>query len=257
MSFTIAFSGKGGTGKSTIAALTVRHLTENLQKTALAVDADPNSCLGLELGIKVESSISDIREEILKKKSDFPAGMTKESYVDYCIEDSILENTGFDLLTMGRPEGPKCYCYVNNLLRKYLDKAADSYPYVVIDNEAGMEHLSRRTTNDVDVLFVVAEPTMVGINTISRIKKITDELPINIKKIAIVLNRVHGGSIKENVKSQIDDFGLETALVLSMDQEIIDLSSSARPMSELSAENPVFKSVGDMLDKYVGATAAV
>lgn len=247
MAFTIAFSGKGGTGKSTIAALTVRYLTEEMNKTVLAVDADPNSCLGMELGLEVNESVSDIREDIIKRKSDFPPGMSKEAYVDYCIEESIIESRGYDLLTMGRPEGPKCYCYVNNLLRKYLDKAASTYPFVVIDNEAGMEHLSRRTTNDVDVLLIVAESTMVGINSIDRIKKITEELSINIKRIAIVINRMHNEKISDKIMAKIDESGLDVVLRLPFDQEIIDLSSNGESMSRLSKENHAFKSIGSLI----------
>lgn len=251
MAFTIALSGKGGSGKSTIASLCVRYLTEKLAKTVLAVDADPNSCLGLELGLDVESSISDIREDVLKKKMDFPPGMSKEAYVDYCIEESIIEKNGFDLLTMGRPEGPKCYCYVNNLLRRYLDKAAETYPFVIIDNEAGMEHLSRRTTNDVDFLLIVAEPTMAGINSIERIIGITNELPINIKQKALIINRIHGDKINDNIKKRVDALGLEVALQLPFNEEIIELSSNTNPMAELSNENVVFKSIGNFIDKLM------
>ncbi|MGR3318603.1 MAG: ATP-binding protein [Candidatus Anammoxibacter sp.] len=253
MAFTIAFSGKGGTGKSTIAALSVRYLTEELKKTVLAVDADPNSCLGMELGINVESTISDVREDVIKKKMDFPPGMSKEMYVDYCIEESIIEKDGYDLLTMGRPEGPKCYCYINNLLRKYLDKAASSYPYVVIDNEAGMEHLSRRTTNDVDILFIVAEPTMAGIKTIDNIKIITDELPINIKRKAIILNRIHNGKINDKIKKKIDESGIEVVAQLPFDDEIIELSSDSKSMSFLSKENGIFKTIGKMIDECINS----
>lgn len=249
MAFTIALSGKGGSGKSTIAALSIRYLTEELKKTVLAVDADPNSCLGMELGVNVEGSVSDIREDIIKKKTVFPLGMSKEAYIDYCIEESIVENNGYDLLTMGRPEGPKCYCYVNNLLRKYLDNAASAYPFVVIDNEAGMEHLSRRTTNDVDLLLIAAEPTMVGINSIERIKKITEELPINIKRKALVINRVHDSKINENIKKRIDGSGLEVVLQLPFDHEIIELSSNSKPMLQLSKGNVVFRSIGNLIDR--------
>jgi len=252
MAYTIAFSGKGGTGKSTIAALCVRYLTEELNKSTLAVDADPNSCLGLELGIDVKESISDVREDIIKKKMDFPVGMSKENYVDYCIEESIVESKSFDLLTMGRPEGPKCYCYVNNLLRRYLDKAATTYPFVVIDNEAGMEHLSRRTTNDVDMLLIVAEPTMVGVNTINRISGITDELPIKIKRKAVLLNRVHNGKVNETIKKKItDEYGLEILEQLPFNDGITELSTDAKPMQLLPKDNEIFKRVGLMIDKLI------
>jgi CO dehydrogenase maturation factor len=157
MSYTIAMAGKGGTGKSTIATLIIRYITEELGKAVLAVDADPNSSLGMSLGVNVENTIADIRDDVVERRADIPAGMSKDRYIEYCIEESIVEENKFDLLTMGRPEGPKCYCYANNLLRKYLDNAEKSYPYIVIDNEAGMEHLSRRTTNDVDLLIIAFE----------------------------------------------------------------------------------------------------
>lgn len=250
MAFTIAFSGKGGTGKTTIAALSIRFITEEVQKTVLAVDADPNSSLGLELGVELSGTIADIREDVLKKKVDFPPGMSKETYIDYCIEESIIERNGFDLLTMGRPEGPKCYCYVNNLLRKYLDGAANDYPFVVIDNEAGMEHLSRRTTNDVDILFVVAEPTLVGISSVERIIKITEELPITVRQKAIVLNRVHGNNVSEKIRERVEGLGLEIASQIPFNQEVIELSSSGIPISMLSKENGVYKSVATLLERF-------
>lgn len=250
MAFTIAFSGKGGTGKTTIAALSIRFITEEVRKTVLAVDADPNSSLGLELGVELGGTIADIREDVIKKKVDFPPGMSKETYIDYCIEESIVERNGFDLLTMGRPEGPKCYCYVNNLLRKYLDTAANDYPFVVIDNEAGMEHLSRRTTNDVDILFVVAEPTLVGISSVERIVKITEELPITVRQKAIVLNRVHGNNISEKIRERVEGLGLEIASQIPFDQEVIALSSSGTPISRLSKENEVYKCVATLLERF-------
>ncbi|MEK7805884.1 MAG: AAA family ATPase, partial [Planctomycetota bacterium] len=139
MAFNIAVAGKGGTGKSTLSALIIRYITEELGKPVSAVDADPNASLGALLGLHVQSTIADIREDIVEKKVDF-SGMSKDRYIEYSIEESIIEKDKYDLLTMGRPEGPKCYCYVNNLLRKYLDKVGTTYPFIVTDNEAGMEH---------------------------------------------------------------------------------------------------------------------
>ena len=165
MAFRIAVSGKGGVGKSTFAALTVRYLARELGKTVLAVDADPNATLGAMLGVAVDASVADIREETLEKKDSIPSGMSKDQFVEFKIQQCIVEERGFDLLTMGRPEGPGCYCFVNSLLRRYLERAAEDYPYVVIDNEAGMEHLSRRTDGAVDLLLIVTEPTVVGAET--------------------------------------------------------------------------------------------
>src|SRR3990167_7452849 len=199
MAFNIAVAGKGGTGKSTLSALIIRYITEELDKPVSAVDADPNASLGALLGLHVQSTIADIREDIVEKKVDF-SGMSKDRYIEY----SIIEKDKYDLLTMGRPEGPKCYCYVNNLLRKYLDKVGTTYPFIVTDNEAGMEHLSRRTTNNVDLLLIVSEPTIVGALTIQRILKLADSLPITIRKKLCVLNQVQKSGIHENLQQKLD-----------------------------------------------------
>src|SRR3990167_9350968 len=204
MSYTIAMAGKGGTGKSTTATLIIRYITQELGKTVLAVDADPNSSLGISLGVNVKGTIADIRDDIVEKRVDIPAAMSKDRYIEYCIENCIVEENKFDLLTMGRPEGPKCYCYANNLLRKYLDKVGTTYPFIVTDNEAGMEHLSRRTTNNVDLLLIVSEPTIVGALTIQRILKLADSLPITIRKKLCVLNQVQKSGIHENLQQKLD-----------------------------------------------------
>jgi len=160
MTTTIAISGKGGSGKTTLAAMIIRALLEHSDNGAvLAVDADPNSCLGLMLGVKPVCTVADIREDA-RAKPPSNAGMDRVRSVEYGIQQAITEAQGFDLLTMGRPEGPSCYCAVNNMLRKFLDELSSQYRFVVIDNEAGMEHLSRRTTNNVDLLCIVSEPLL-------------------------------------------------------------------------------------------------
>src|SRR4030042_2038478 len=177
MTTTVAVSGKGGSGKTTIAAMMIRYLLEQAGGGAvLAVDADPNSCLGLTLGVEPAATVADIREQA-RAKTPGNAGMDKLRTVEYAIQQAITESEGFDLLTMGRPEGPSCYCAVNNLLRKFLDELSSQYRYVIIDNEAGMEHLSRRTTNNVDLLCIVAEPTPIGSVTAQRISDLTQKLP--------------------------------------------------------------------------------
>ncbi|MHB9090935.1 MAG: ATP-binding protein, partial [Chloroflexota bacterium] len=161
MTITIAVAGKGGTGKTTLAALLIRYLRENQVGSVLAIDADPSSNLNQALGMSVEHSVGDIREEMLEKvgKNAMEPGMAKADYLEYRIQESLVEGSGVDLLAMGRPEGPGCYCAANNMLRVSVDRLAKNYDFVVIDNEAGLEHLSRRTTRDVDVLLVVSDPT--------------------------------------------------------------------------------------------------
>ncbi|MHC4666037.1 MAG: nucleotide-binding protein, partial [Planctomycetota bacterium] len=148
MATTIAISGKGGSGKTTLAAMMIRALMDRASKGILAVDADPNSCLGLMMGVKLTGTVARLREDSRQKQPN-SGGMDRVRTFEYGLQQAITEAKGFDLLTMGRPEGPDCYCAVNNLLRKFMDKLSDSYGFVVIDNEAGMEHLSRRTTNNV------------------------------------------------------------------------------------------------------------
>ncbi|MBN1384676.1 MAG: AAA family ATPase [Elusimicrobia bacterium] len=199
----IAIAGKGGVGKSAVSSLIIKHLVENKKTPILAVDADPNSNLGYYLGIECKSAISDLRENEFKKN---PSGVSKVDWIDLKIQESICETgKGFDLLVMGKPEGPGCYCAVNNLLRDFLKKINRQYAFVVIDNEAGMEHLSRRTNNEVDVLFIVAEPTAISFLAAENVKKTAETMSIKIKKKYLLVNKLH----KEH-KNQHKLDGLET-----------------------------------------------
>ena len=187
MTVTIAISGKGGSGKTTVAAMIIRFLCGRSRGPVLAVDADPNSCLGLLCGVQPVSTIAELREKA-RVGQPGKAGMDRVRSFEYDMQQAITEASGFDLLTMGRPEGPGCYCAVNNILRTFLDKLSKAYKFVVIDNEAGMEHLSRRTTNDVDLLGIVAEQTPLGVLTAQRIYQLAGQLPVSIKEIGIIWN---------------------------------------------------------------------
>lgn len=183
----IALAGKGGVGKTTIGGMLIRYLIEEVKKgPVLAVDADPNSNLNEILGVAVHSTIGQAREEL---KKDVPTGMSKDNWVEYKVQESVIEAAGFDLLVMGRPEGPGCYCAANSLAKKYIDALKENYPFVVVDNEAGMEHMSRLVTQDIDVLYVVSDPTPRGILTVSRIVSIIGELGLTIRKTAVIVNR--------------------------------------------------------------------
>src|SRR3989338_8369324 len=184
MAYVIALAGKGGTGKTTIAALTIRYLIEKKRKPVLAVDADSNSCLNEALGVPVHATIGQLREESLaavRSGAERPGGMSMEQLFDYQVQQAIIEAKGFDLMVMGRPEGPGCYCAANNIIRKYTDKLSETYTYVVIDNEAGMEHLSRRTTHKVDLLLIISDPTVRGIKTARRIDGLVKELALDVE----------------------------------------------------------------------------
>ena len=251
MSYTIAMAGKGGTGKSTTATLIIRYITQELGKAVLAVDADPNSSLGISLGVDVKGTIADIRDDVVEKRVDIPASMSKASYIEYCIEECIIEESKFDLLTMGRPEGPKCYCYANNILRKYLDKAEQSYPYIVIDTEAGMEHLSRRTTNDVDLLIIVFESTIIGVHTAKRITELIENLPIKIKESIYVMCKVPKKGVNEKVEAEISKSGLEVSAKLPFDDEIFEHITSGESLLGISKENTVYSEIRNLMNQFV------
>lgn len=235
MAFTIAFAGKGGTGKTSLAGLTVRYLVDKKNGAVLAVDADSNACLNEALGVQIHATIGKLREESLETirgGGERPGGMSMEQLFDYQVQQSIIEAEGFDLMVMGRPEGPGCYCAANNIIRKYTDILSDKYPYVVIDNEAGMEHLSRRTTHKVDVLVIVSDPTMKGILTAKRINELVDELKLDIDKRFLIINRVAGSEGAE-LKKMAEGYGLHVAGIVPQDEMISRFDLEGRPVYEL------------------------
>lgn len=188
MTFTIAVAGKGGVGKTTFAALAIRHLHDRTGEVVLAVDADPNSNLGAKLGTEPGRTLGSIREELVSMGEGPAPGMSKPEHIDYQVRLAVKEGDGFDLLTMGRQEGPGCYCFVNNLLRNVVDSISSKYAYVVIDNEAGMEHLSRRTTRATEAMFVVTDGSKASRDAAARISALADEMGIAVGNKALVLN---------------------------------------------------------------------
>jgi len=190
MSIKIAVAGKGGCGKTSITALVVRYLKRNGKTPILAVDADPNANLGESLGLKVPQTIGRILDDFQHEKISIPPGMTKEAYLDYKLNETLVESQGLDLITMGRGQGPECYCYPNTVLKKFIDGLSDNYAYVVMDNEAGMEHLSRKTTDDVDALLLVSNHSVKGVRAIGRILELAAELKLHVKKKYILVNMV-------------------------------------------------------------------
>jgi CO dehydrogenase maturation factor len=190
MGESIALAGKGGTGKTTIAALIIRELIERGEGPILALDADPAANLGKVLGLKVEKTLGDLREEILRQMKDFPAGMSKEAYIEMGLHQIILEASGFDLITMGRSEGPACYCYINNLLRQFSERLDSQYRWVVMDNEAGLEHISRRTASRVDHLIVVVNENPLSLDCARQIENLVAEIKNPVHSKYLLLNMV-------------------------------------------------------------------
>jgi len=255
MATTIAISGKGGSGKTTLAAMIIRFLLAQAnRKAVLAVDADPNSCLGVMLGVQPAGTVADIREDA-RAKPPSNAGIDKVRSIEYSIHRAITEAEGFDLLTMGRPEGPSCYCAVNNMLRKFLDELSSQYQFVIIDNEAGMEHLSRRTTNDVDLLCIVAEQTSLGALTARRIFDLAKQLPIVVKQIGIIWNKSRAPfpvprvpnderRATSNELNGIDIFGY-----IPYDKAVSDASMQGKTVFDLKENRPAFLAASKILEQ--------
>jgi CO dehydrogenase maturation factor len=247
LSFTIAVSGKGGTGKTTLAGMIIRFLLDKGKGPILAVDADSNSNLNEVLGVQIRSTIGETRETM---KKDVPVGMTKDIWFEYKVQEALTEARGFDLIAMGRPEGPGCYCAANTLARKCLDLLTGNYQYIVIDNEAGMEHFSRLTTRDVDLLFILSDSSQRGILTASRIRDLIHALDLRIVREVLVVNRVQGepgSEFYEEVKKQ----NLELGGVLPVDEEVYRYDSEGKPTFQLPLESKAVQSARRIFEKYI------
>lgn len=250
MAYTIALAGKGGTGKTSIASLTIRYLINKRRCPVLAIDADSNACLNEALGIEVHTTIGRIREESLEAvrvTGDRPGGMPMEQLFDYQVQQSLVEAKGFDLLVMGRPEGPGCYCAANHIIRKYTDKLSEGYPYVVIDNEAGMEHLSRRTTNKVNLLLIISDPTFKGVLAAKRIKELIEELNLEIERSALIINRSLGNELDE-LKKIADSSNLLIAGVIPQDDLILKFDLQGTPVYQLPDDAVSVQALWSILD---------
>ncbi|MCM8804586.1 MAG: AAA family ATPase [Candidatus Omnitrophica bacterium] len=229
----IGVAGKGGTGKTTLSSLIILSLLKINQKPILAIDADPNSNLAENLGVPNPKSLVEIVNEVEKIKNSLPYGMEKSKYLEIKIQEAIREENGFDLLIMGRTEGPGCYCYANNLLREWMEKIEKNYKFVVMDNEAGMEHISRRTSGNLDILFIVSLCDKVSLRTAENIYNMINSLELNIKKTYLVLNEFTGKKIEDNF-----NFPIPVAFRLPFDQEIYNLTEESRGILNLS-ENAI------------------
>lgn len=247
MPYSIAFAGKGGTGKTTMAGLLVRFLVERGKTPVLAVDADSNANLNEVLGLGVGETLGQAREDM--KKGGLP-GMTKDIFMEMKIQAAVVEATGFDLIVMGRPEGPGCYCAANTLLTESLDRLIGNYAYVVIDNEAGMEHISRLTTNNIDVLLVVSDPTRRGIQAAARIVELTRELGLRIDRRLIVVNQARTGQ-EGAIQRAASEFGLEVSGVIPEDPAVQDFDLSGRPTVELGSDSPALRAAYSIFERVL------
>ncbi|MFN2146656.1 MAG: AAA family ATPase [Anaerolineales bacterium] len=261
MTTTIALAGKGGVGKTTTAGMVIKYLIQNQNGAVLAIDADPSSNLNMVLGLDLEWTVGEIREGMLDKVKDslnqggaamgaMPGGMSKHDYLGYEIQSSLAEGDRFDLIAMGRGEGPGCYCAVNHTLRDVIDSISKNYRYVVIDNEAGMEHLSRRTTRDVQHLLIVTDPTMRGLVAAERIVKMQDELDINIENSYLILNRVVGDP-PQPLLEKIGQLGVQYLGTIPSDNDLLTFEFEGKPLIALGDDSPVYQAISKMMDQIL------
>jgi len=241
----LSIAGKGGTGKTTLAALSIDWMCRRAKTPVLAVDADPNANLGEALGLEVQGTIASVLADSRSRRG-IPEGMSVDTFVEYRLSAALTESSGVDLLTMGGPEGPGCYCYPNDLLRRFMERLADNYAYLVMDNEAGLEHLSRRVARDVDVLLVTSDPTARGVRSAGRIYSLVRELQLEVGSAYLVLQR-SGSEEAERLAAEIERTGLELAGCIPSDPGLMDLDIAGEPLSNLGEESPARRAVGELL----------
>ena len=246
MAEVIAVTGKGGVGKTTVAALVVRALVEAGKGAVLAVDADPNLNLDAALGVRATDTVGDVREEGLDRTATLPGGMAKAQFLELRIQQALVESKGFDLLAMGRPEGPGCYCFANTILRACVDQLGKQYRYVVVDCEAGLEHLSRRTAGDVDVLILLSDPSVRSLDTVRRVLDLVESLGTKVGKTAFAFTRLADG-IPPELQAAAEQRGLPEAAAIPEDAGLRDLDVRGEALVSVSEESPAYQAVKGLL----------
>jgi CO dehydrogenase maturation factor len=248
MTTTIAVAGKGGTGKTTIAALLIKLLAP--KGVVLAIDGDPSTNLHMSLGLPLNQTVGNVREEMTEavKTGRYDSSIPKMDYVGLKISEALIESERVDLLAMGRPEGPGCYCAANDMLRFCIDRLAKNYDYVVIDCEAGMEHVSRQTTRDIDILLIISDPTMKGVITAARMKELIAELRTHVGRVCLIVNRSNDALPPELAKA-IEQFGLELIAILPEDPQVPELDATGAALTELAPDSPLGSGITEIARK--------
>ncbi len=242
----VAVAGKGGTGKTTFTALMLRCLVEkNKGKAILAVDADANANLNEALGLEVKETISMALDEI-KDFRKVPQGMTKDMFMEMRVNQALVETEHIDLLVMGNPHGPGCYCYPNDLLKKFLEKLRVNYDYVVVDNEAGLEHLSRRIIDDLDLLVITSDATARGIRSAGRVYEIVRTLGIKVKEVYLLISRA-GEDTAQVLAGEIEKTGLELLGTVPMDELVVEFDLQGKPLFQLPGDTPAMQAVKEIM----------
>jgi len=250
LSFNFAVAGKGGSGKSSIASIIIRYLKKNGSGPILAVDADPNANLGESLGLSIKQTIGSIIASFNDEKINIPPGMTKEAYLEYKLNEAVVESKGLDLITMGRGEGPECYCYPNLILRKFTDTLSGSYAYMVMDNEAGMEHLSRRTTQNVDELVLISDHSVKGVRTVARIRELVSELKLVVKRQSVLINFV-STTLDPLVSEELARLGIDPTAIIPWDEAVRQYDLKLKPLLELPDTSKAVMAVNGLMAKLL------
>ncbi len=251
MAHVIAVAGKGGVGKTTLCGMLIQYLCEQKKGPILAVDADANSNLNEVLGVKVETTLGDVREEIaqaeIAKESPIPKGMSKADYAELRFEDALVEDDDFDLLVMGRTQGKGCYCFVNGLLQSQLAKYQNHYPYIVVDNEAGMEHISRGVLPSMQTAILVSDCSRRGVQAVGRIARLIDECGMKPDTIGLIINRAPGGKLNAGIQEEIENQGLHLLGVVPQDEDVYEYDCEGKPTADLPEDNPVKKALREIV----------
>ncbi len=248
MGYTVALGGKGGTGKTTIAGLLIRYMIRHGMKPVLAIDGDSNSNLNEVLGVPLATTLSEARESM---KTEVPTGMTKDIYMEMKMEEALVESDGFDLVAMGLPEGPGCYCAANNLLTSLIEKLIKNYDYLVVDNEAGMEHFSRLTQKDVDLLLLVSDPSRRGLTAACRIAELVKGLPIRVGETFLIVNQVE--EVPQTWPQDVlDTFGADRIAPFPADRLLAQFDQEGKPTANLPDDAPIVKAAEALFEKLLG-----
>ena len=253
MSTIIAMAGKGGVGKTTVSALILRYFIHHVKDPVLAIDADPNSNLGETLGMTIEKTVGDIREDFMRDPQGVPSGMDKILYLEMLMNQVLIENKNFDLLVMGRQEGQGCYCMVNNILNRFADELENNYKYMLVDNEAGMEHLSRRTSGKVDMLLMVTDYALRGLRAVGRINAMLDDLKLDVRQKGLIVNRAPN-QLNQAFLDEVEQIGVPLLCTIPQDDNLLEFDMERRSMLELPDDSPAVRAVNDLMEKALKVT---
>jgi len=251
LNFSIAVAGKGGSGKTSIASLIIRYLKNKGLVPILAVDADGNANMAEGLGFKVDKTVGSIIADFNENKISIPSGLTKGAYLEFKLNEVIIESENLDLITMGRGEGTGCYCYPNTMLKKFIDELSPNYAYMVMDNEAGLEHLSRRTTENIDQLFIISNHSVKGVRTVARIRELITELKLDVKRLSVVVNFAPTTLDSYFVK-ELERLGIEPIATIPLDDEIYKYDLEQRSLLDLPDTSKAVRAVDKLMNTVLG-----